>query len=241
MAASFLALGVLAGLAAVERKGFLQAMLSRPIALATLTGFALGDVGGGLLVAAPLELLWLGAVNLGAAVPVHEALGTAAIAGATVLALRHFPDAGASPLAAPAGAALAVLLCSPLALIGRRADRLVEKVNERLYARAERRIAAGDADGAARANLYGLALPFGISFLLAPLGAALAALLISRLLAGAPGAVAPLALGFAAFSGFACASGAKAMRAPRAPVFFFAALAAGFALLGVAALAGGGA
>jgi mannose/fructose/N-acetylgalactosamine-specific phosphotransferase system component IIC len=67
----YLVLGLVAGLAAVERKGFLQAMLSRPIALAPLTGWALGDTAGGLLVAAPLELFWLGAVNLGAALPVH--------------------------------------------------------------------------------------------------------------------------------------------------------------------------
>ncbi|HSN13645.1 MAG TPA: PTS sugar transporter subunit IIC, partial [Anaeromyxobacteraceae bacterium] len=76
----------MAGLAAVERKGFLQAMLSRPIALAPLSAWALGDVQGGLLLAAPLELLWLGAVNLGAALPVHEVLGTAAIAGGTAIA-----------------------------------------------------------------------------------------------------------------------------------------------------------
>src|SRR5512138_5972 len=96
MAVSYLALGVIAGLAAVERKGFLQAMLSRPIALAPITGLALGDVMAGLFVAAPLELLWLGAVNLGAALPVHEALGTAAIAGGTVLAVRALSDAGFS-------------------------------------------------------------------------------------------------------------------------------------------------
>src|SRR5690242_10702763 len=85
---TYLALGLLAGLAAIERKGFLQGMLSRPIALAPMAGLALGDAAAGLYVAAPLELLWLGAVNLGAALPVHEALGTAAIAGGTVLGLR---------------------------------------------------------------------------------------------------------------------------------------------------------
>ncbi|HET9596607.1 MAG TPA: PTS sugar transporter subunit IIC [Anaeromyxobacteraceae bacterium] len=238
MVASLLALGLLAGLGAIERKGFLQAMLSRPIALAPMAGLALGEVRGGLLVAAPLELLWLGAVNLGAALPVHEALGTAAIAGATALALRGMGDASGGALAAPAAAALAVLLCSPLALVGRRAERLVERWNERLYARAERRLAAGDADGAARVNLHGLVLPFAIAFALAPLGAALAAALIPRFLASAPGALAPLALGWAAFGGFACASGAKALRAARAPVAYFAALGGGFVLLAAAALAG---
>ncbi|MFL5301818.1 MAG: PTS sugar transporter subunit IIC, partial [Anaeromyxobacteraceae bacterium] len=54
---SYPVLGVVAGLAAIERKGFLQAMLSRPIALAPIAGLALGDLPGGLYVAAPLELL----------------------------------------------------------------------------------------------------------------------------------------------------------------------------------------
>src|SRR5512134_2483351 len=105
-------------------------MLSRPITLAPLAGWALGDLEGGLLVAAPLELLWLGAVNLGAALPVHEGLGTASIAGGAVLAGRAL-GAGTSPEVA----VLAVLLCAPLALLGRKAERLVELWNERLAAR----------------------------------------------------------------------------------------------------------
>ncbi|HSB20772.1 MAG TPA: PTS sugar transporter subunit IIC, partial [Anaeromyxobacteraceae bacterium] len=76
-----LALSAIAGLAAVERKGFLQAMLSRPIVLGPLAGLACGDAAAGLLAGAPLELLWLGAVNLGAAVPLHESLGAAAVTG----------------------------------------------------------------------------------------------------------------------------------------------------------------
>jgi len=81
----YLVVAVVAGLAAVERKGFLQAMLSRPVALAPIVGLALGDLRGGLLLGPPLELLWLGAVNMGASLPPNEALGTAAIAAAAVL------------------------------------------------------------------------------------------------------------------------------------------------------------
>ncbi len=238
---SYLALGLVAGLASVERKGFLQAMLSRPIALATLTGLALGDVGGGLFVAAPLELLWLGAVNLGAALPVHEALGAAAISGATVLAARALREAGVSgPALLPAVAALAVLVCAPLALLGRRADRLAERWNERLYVRAERHLAAGDAAGAVRANLYGLALPFAVGFVLAPVGAAVAVAVVPLALQRVPGALPALALGWVAFAAFACASGAKAMRAARAGVFYFGAIGIGLCLVLATALAGGG-
>jgi PTS system mannose-specific IIC component len=226
----YLVLALVAGLAAVERKGFLQAMLSRPIALAPLAGWALGDLEGGLLVAAPLELLWLGAVNLGAALPVHEALGTTAIAGGAVLAGRALGE-GTSP----EGAILAVLLCAPLALLGRRADRMVEAWNERLAARAEAELSRHHPRAAVRTNLYGLVLPFSIAAVLAPAGAAAAELAVPALLGAVPGARIPLRVGFFAFAALAGASGAKALRARTAPALFFAGLVAALA---VAALLG---
>ncbi|WP_242346243.1 PTS sugar transporter subunit IIC [Anaeromyxobacter terrae] len=219
MGLSYLVLGVVAGLAAVERKGFLQAMLSRPIALAPMTGWALGDPQGGLLVAPPLELLWLGAVNLGAALPVHEALGTVAITGGAVLAGRALGVA-----VSPEVAILAVLLCAPLALVGRRADRHVEIWNDRLVERAEAALAGGDPGAAVRWNLGGLAAPFAVAALLAPAGAALAAAVIPAFLRAVPAASGPLRLGFFAFAALAAASGAKALRAREAPRFFYGAL-----------------
>jgi PTS system mannose-specific IIC component len=224
----YLVLALVAGLAAVERKGFLQAMLSRPIALAPVVGAALGDLQGGLVVAVPLELFWLGAVNLGAALPVHEALGTAAIAGGAVLAGRAL-GSGTTPEVA----ILAVLVCAPLALVGRRADRLVEAWNERLALRAEAALAAHRPRAAVRSNLYGLVLPFAIAAVLAPIGAAAAGQLVPAVLRAVPAAAGPLRLGFFAFAALACASGAKALRARSAPRLFFATL--GAALVAAAA------
>jgi PTS system mannose-specific IIC component len=217
----YLVLGLIAGLAAVERKGFLQAMLSRPIALAPLAGLALGDPAGGLAVAPPLELLWLGAVNLGAALPIHEALATAAIAGGAVLAGQALGTG-----VTPAVAVLAVLLCAPLAVLGRSTDRLVELENEQLALRAERELACHHAHAAVRMNLYGLALPFALAFVLAPLGAALCGAAVPVLLRDAPGAQGPLTLAWWTFTGLACAAGAKALRARRAGWAFAAAAAA---------------
>src|SRR5512142_1427161 len=164
-------------------------MLSRPITLAPVAGWALGDLHGGLLVAAPLELFWLGAVNLGAALPVHEALGTAAITGGAVLAGRAL-GAGTTPEVA----VLAVLLCAPLALAGRKADRLVEIWNERLALRVEKALESHR--DVVQVNLYGLLLPFAIAAILAPLGAAVAEAVIPAFLLAVPGAAAPLRLGF---------------------------------------------
>jgi PTS system mannose-specific IIC component len=221
----YLVLALVAGLAAVERKGFLQAMLSRPIVLGPVVGWALGDPQGGLLVAAPLELFWLGAVNLGAALPVHEALGTTAIAGGAVLAGRAL-GTGATPELA----VLAILLCAPLALLGRRADRLVEAWNERLALRADSALARHDPSAVVHLNLQGLILPFGISAVLAPAGAAVAEAAIPALLRAAPWAAAPLRLGFFAFAALACASGAKALRAKASPRIFLAAFGVALAV-----------
>jgi PTS system mannose-specific IIC component len=70
---------------------------------------------------------------------------------------------------------------------------------------------------------------------LAPVGAAAAEAVIPALLRAVPGAAEPLRLGFFAFAGLACASGAKALRAKGAPRIFLVAM--GIAL--VAALAAG--
>lgn len=227
---SYLAVGLLAGLAAIERKGFLQAMISRPIVIAPLAGWALGDVQGGVLVGAPLELLWLGAVSLGAAMPVNETLGAVSAAAGAVLAGRAL-GTGVSP----AVAVLAVLVCAPFAILGRRADALSEQLNERLAVHAEAALARGDPAAAVRSNLYGLALPFLLAAALAPLGAALAGFLVPAVLVRATAASAALQGAWVGFVALAAAAAARSLRSPRAGPLFFGA----FALTAlVAALAG---
>ena len=222
---AYLALAIVAGLAAVERKGFLQAMLSRPVALAPIAGWAMGDLRAGLLLAAPLELLWLGAVNLGASLPAHEALATVAITGGAVLSARALGTAVTADVAL-----LSIVVCAPMALVGRTADRRVERWNDRLADRAEAELAAGHPRTAARTNLRGLALPFAVAAVLAPLGAAVAAAVVPAVVHALPSAAAPLRLGFLAFAALACATGARALRVRSAPGWFFAAFAGALAL-----------
>src|SRR3954471_5313159 len=71
---------IVSGLAAVERKGAFQLMLSRPLVLAPVLGWLLGDAHGGLLLGVPPEPLFLGGVNLGGSLPDNESL----LAGALV-------------------------------------------------------------------------------------------------------------------------------------------------------------
>jgi PTS system mannose-specific IIC component len=211
----YLVLAVIAGLAAVERKGFLQAMLARPVTLAPIAGLALGDLPGGLLLGPPLELLWLGAVSLGAALPPNEALGAVTIAGGAVLAGRAL-GTGVTPEVA----AICIATVGVLTVLGRRTDIWVEDWNVRFSARAETLAAAGSPRQAVRENLLGMLLPFAISFVLAPVGAVLCAAVAPALLRHRPGSAVPLAVGFAALCGLAAAVGARSFRSRRGVALF---------------------
>jgi PTS system mannose-specific IIC component len=230
----YLVLGLVAGLAAVERKGFLQAMLSRPIVIAPVVGLVLGDLHGGLLLGPILELFWLGAASMGAAQPPHEVIGAAAIAGGAVLAGRL-----AGTGVTPAVAVLAVALVVPVGILGREADWLAERVNLQLAKRAAAEIEKGDFAHAVHLNLWGLTLPFVVGFILAPAGAAVAALTVPALLHVIPEShrqaiEKALSIGWFVFAAVACASGASALHSRRASTFFLAsaALAALLAVVG---------
>jgi len=148
---------VIGGLAAVERKGAFQLMLSRPIVLAPLLGWALGDPRGGLVLGVPLELIFLGGVNLGGSLPDNETLLAAALTSAVVPAGIAAGTGVDAPLAA-----FGLALFYPLAIAGRRLERATEKHNAELSDAALSRAAHGDAR-AARLNLRGLLLPFAVT------------------------------------------------------------------------------
>src|SRR5438067_595582 len=151
------AAALIGGLAAVERKGALQLMLSRPIVLSPLLGWALGDAEGGLFLGIPLELIFLGGVNLGGSLPDNETLVAAAVTSAVVPAGMM---AGTGVDAALAALALALLY--PLARAGKRLERAAERRNAALSDKALARAAGGDA-GAVWLNLRGLFLPFAVT------------------------------------------------------------------------------
>jgi PTS system mannose-specific IIC component len=200
------------GLAAVERKGALQLMLSRPLVLAPVLGWLLGDVQGGLLLGVPLELLFLGGVNLGGSLPDNESLLAGAVTAMVVPAGLAAGTGVDPPLAA-----MGLALLFPLALFGRKLERAAELRNEQLMEEAITRAAHGD-PGAARVNLRGLLLPFG-----AAAGIGALAVLVSPLLAFlrahcGPAELSALEGGWHAVWAVAAACAVRAIRDPRAPL-----------------------
>src|SRR5712671_3222726 len=186
---------VIGGLAAVERKGAFQLMLSRPIVLAPLLGWALGDPRGGLVLGVPLELIFLGGVNLGGSLPENETLLAAALTSAVVPAGIAAGTGVDAPLAA-----FGLALLYPLAVAGRRLDR-----------------AARGGGGAARLNLRGLLLPFVVTASICFACAAFAPLLGLARGAFPPRLASGLTGAWHAVWALAAASAIRAIRDPRAP------------------------
>jgi len=210
---------LIAGLLAVERKAFLQAMISRPLIAGTLIGLALGEPGAGLALGAALELFFLGGVNLGAPLPDNELLSAVAAASCgCALAQR-------SSLPVTAALAVAVLVSLPLAKLGKYGDEVSERVNAWAAAHAERQ---GQVKTRLRYNLFGLWMPFAMTAAAAGTGIALGALVLPPLLAHGPAKLEwGLRLAWLAFLMVAAAVALRSIRSLRAGVFaFFAAVLA---------------
>jgi PTS system mannose-specific IIC component len=122
----YLTAGTLAVLIGLDRVAFLQSMVCRPLVAATLTGWLLGIPLDGLQVGILLELLWLGRLPVGAAIPPDD---TQVAIGATVLALtvQHNLDQHGTPVVI-----LAVLAAIPLGMVGQICERWVRRANGRL-------------------------------------------------------------------------------------------------------------
>ena len=210
---------LVAGAAAIERKGALQLMLSRPLVLGPLLGWALGDAQGGLVIGVPLELLFLGGVNLGGSVPDNETLLAGTMTTAAVLAGEAAGTGVDPPLAA-----LALLLLFPLALVGRRLERRTEERNNTLFELAFAKVAQ-DPDPFP-ITLRGLVLPF-----VATAAICFAAAFFSPVLAAARSSCSPRAVGaltgsWHAVWALAAATAIRAVRDRRAPLFALASFAA---------------
>jgi len=105
---------------------FIQAMISRPIVIAPVTGLILGEPRTGLMIGALLELFWMDRVPIGIYIPPNDSI---AAAFATSLAILGGGTAG------PAGRpmiALAVLIAIPFGVAIKQMDVKIMQANNRL-------------------------------------------------------------------------------------------------------------
>jgi PTS system mannose-specific IIC component len=206
--------GLWGGLVAVERKAFLQAMISRPLASATVMGLLLGDLRAGLFIGMLLELFYLGTANLGASLPENDtvsATGTAA-AAATMAAAT---GAGSTQ----ALWSIAILVFLPLGRAGRVADRMLEGYMARLARVAMASAEAGNLSRAVRQNLWGMWPHFLVYGLVAAL-CALLGFFIGPLVERLPlDLLRGLAWAFPAMASVAAALAAQGSHAKRAPLY----------------------
>ena len=156
--ADYLLAGLVAMLTGLDRVALVQVMISRPLVAAPLTGLVLGNPLLGLEVGMLLELLWLGRLPVGAAIPPDD---TQVAVGATVLA---FSMGQMLNLVGMPMVILAVLVAIPLGKFGQIFDRLARNVNDRLAVAGLKALGNGNANGLERRHLMGL-ISFAVSSL----------------------------------------------------------------------------
>ncbi len=147
----YLAAGLVATVAGLDRTALVQCMLCRPIVAGPLTGWLLGAPETGLLVGLLMELLWLGRLPVGAAIPPDD---TQVAVGGTTLAIALGPSL---PMSGAGLVILCLLVAIPLGKIGQLFDRAARHRNERLVAQAESALAEGRLGVVEYSHLLGLA------------------------------------------------------------------------------------
>lgn len=158
MLSSLALAGAAAFVCGLDRTAALQVMISRPIVAAPLTGLLLGDPAVGLQVGLLMELLWLGRLPLGAAIPPDD---TQVAVGATFLAIVLGEMTG---LAGLEFTLLSTLIALPLGKAGQYFDRAARHWNGRVQRDAEQALEDGNVRKAERQNLWGV-VHFGVSSL----------------------------------------------------------------------------
>ncbi len=154
----------------LDRVALVQVMISRPLVAGPLAGWVLGQPLVGLEVGMLLELLWLGRIPVGAAIPPDD---TQVAVGATVTAITMGHSLGfhGMPMVL-----LSVLVSIPLGTCGQVFDRLARQINDRLSATACDALEVGNVKLMERNHLLGI-----LSFALSSLATAVVVVLVGSL------------------------------------------------------------
>ncbi len=141
-----LLVAVVAGILEWDIYGWGHTMISRPLVAGPIMGLVLGDVHTGLLIGASIEMIYLGVIPVGAAVPPDA---TTAAAISTALAILSGIETG-----------VATTLAIPVAVAAQMVQMFVWTINSGLMHKADQYARNGNLDGACRTHLTGSFLFF---------------------------------------------------------------------------------
>ncbi len=142
------------GVAAVDRRGAFQVMLSQPLVVVPALGVLLGDPVTALWLGSLLQLLWMSSVMHGANVPPNETVAAVAIGGAVLLFGKYVHPTDATIWT------VAILLGAPLSQVGRWLEIRLDRANQQLSDLADEAARANEPAGLERLPWLGLGRTF---------------------------------------------------------------------------------
>lgn len=146
-----LIVGLVAGILEWDIYGWGHTMISRPLVVGLVMGLVLGNPAVGLFIGASIEMIYLGVIPVGAAVP-PDATSAAAIA--TALAIISGIDQK-----------VAVSLAIPVALAAQLLQMFIWTINSGIMHRADKYVETADLKGTSRLQYLGSFLFFLQGFL----------------------------------------------------------------------------
>lgn len=149
-------------LLSLDRTAWGQLMVSRPIVIAPVMGFACGNATVGLMVGALIELLWISELPVGAAIPSDDTL-FAAVAGGVITTIVTSQDMS-NPVRIGSLIFLVFATMIPLASLGKKVDIMARKYNENILTEMETRLLVGNPGQAVSLHLKGLIHFLGCNF-----------------------------------------------------------------------------
>ncbi len=117
-------LGIIAGIGVLDSRIMGVSMIDRPIVMCTLVGFVLGDIETALVIGATLELIFLGTVTIGAAIPPDIVTGSVLACSLAILT--------------NSGTETALALALPVSLLSQQIGILIRIVNASIVQKAEK-------------------------------------------------------------------------------------------------------
>jgi PTS system mannose-specific IID component len=151
MLGTALIVAILAGFITIEYIAFGQFGFSNPLVSASLVGLVLGDLQTGITVGITLQLIWMGIVGIGAAVPPDVVTG-AILASAFAILTGE-------------GAEIALAIAVPVAIAAQTLDIFVRTLQTGLIHWADRLTERGNYKAIERVHLLGLPITFLRSFI----------------------------------------------------------------------------